>query len=397
MEKFSIKIIYRYPTQSFREIYVEKEREGGKLERMSKNRRLITTILVTIMIFGAMLQLSTIFVVSADWGMIPVIPGVSVYEPGQKAIIAWNGQKEILILTADVTSTVNTTVLQILPLPSNPRRIEEASLESFFIVEELIWYHMPPSYPWGPYGNETDEVRVVFHEKIGMHDITVVEAHSVSEFAEWMDEFLLKSGISQQVSLEEFDLVIEDYMLRGFHFYVLDLIELSSDQRSVEPILYEFDTSFLYYPLLITSPIGGDGKIILFLLTEGIVESGYYPLRKAQYYGPGILEPIQFEVSNEELSLIDPSIGELFEDKAWMTALIYEGPLDKLTEDILITLLTGDLNADGIVDIRDITVFALAFGSYPGHLRWNPNADIDSNGVVNIRDAVKIAMNFGKT
>jgi len=351
------------------------------------------------LLLSALLLLPSVPVVSADRGMIPVIPDVSIYEPGQKAIIAWNGKEEILVLSTDVSSTDNTTVLEILPLPSNPWMIEKASLESFYVVQELIWYHMPPSPP--RFGNETDEVKVIFHEKIGMHDITVVEAHNVSEFAEWMAEFLLENGIGQQVSLESFELVIEDYMSRGFRFYVLDLIELRTDQKSVEPILYKFNTTFLYYPLLITSPIGGDGKIQLFLLTEGIIESGYYPLTKAQYRGRNILEPIQFIVSNKELSSIDPRIGELFKDKAWMTALIYEGPLSVLREDIAITeithVATGDLNIDGKVNIIDVAITAKAFGSYPGHTRWNPIADLNKDGIIDITDISIVAKQFGKT
>jgi len=375
------------------------------LERVKKDRCLMTATLVTILMFSTMLQLDAILmlppisVVLADRGMIPVIPDVSIYEPAQKAIIAWNGQEEILILSTDATSSDNTTVLEILPLPSNPTEIKEASVESFNAVQNLIWYHMP-KYLGPPYfGNETNEVTVVFHEKIGMHDITVVEAHNVSEFAEWMKEFLLRSGISQQVSLENLALAIEDYMMRGFHFYVLDLIELSSEERSVEPIFYRFETSFLYYPLLITSPIGGEGKIILFLITEDTIESGYHPLRKAQYYGIAVSGSIQFEVSNEELSMIDPSIGKLFEAKAWawMTALIYEGTLDQLTEDIAIKPLRGDLNGDGKVNITDIYIAAKAFGSVSGHPRWNPKADMNKDNLVNIIDLFLIVMNLGKT
>jgi len=58
------------------------------------------------------------------------------------------------------------------------------------------------------------------------------------------------------------------------------------------------------------------------------------------------------------------------------------------------TILVGDLNFDGRVDILDISVAAQAFGSYPSHSRWNPKADIDNNGVVNIIDLVKIVQNF---
>jgi len=60
-------------------------------------------------------------------------------------------------------------------------------------------------------------------------------------------------------------------------------------------------------------------------------------------------------------------------------------------------LLLGDLNGDGVVNIGDLVTFRKAFGSYPGHPRWNPNADLDDNGVINILDCVKIAKNFGKT
>lgn len=360
-----------------------------------KNRNGYLAALLTIMIFGVILQLST-SVVLADWGMIPVLP-VPVFEPGQKAIIAWNGQKEILILSADVTSTANTTVLQIMPLPSIPTKIEEASMESFYAVEELIWYRVS-IIPFGEgEWNVPVDVEVVFHEKIGMHDITVVEAYNVSEFAKWMDEFLLKNGITEQVTLQDFVSIIEDYMFRDFHFYVLDLIDTSSEQKSVEPILYEFNTSFLYYPLLITTPVGGDGKITLFLITQHAIGYGYHPLIKAQYYSEENFESIEFQVSKEELFFIDSRIGELFEDTAWMTTLTYDGPLGALTEDLMIKPLTGDLNFDGTVNINDVAVAGLAFGSYPGHPRWNPMADLNDDGVINILDLATIVTDFGKT
>lgn len=53
-----------------------------------------------------------------------------------------------------------------------------------------------------------------------------------------------------------------------------------------------------------------------------------------------------------------------------------------------------DLNEDGKINIEDLYVFAQAFGSYPGHYRWNPKADIDGNGKINVIDAVLIAMKF---
>jgi hypothetical protein len=60
-----------------------------------------------------------------------------------------------------------------------------------------------------------------------------------------------------------------------------------------------------------------------------------------------------------------------------------------------------DLNLDGKIDMKDIGVVAQAYGTYPGHERWNQIADItgeqelvpDDN--VNMRDVALIARNFG--
>jgi len=59
--------------------------------------------------------------------------------------------------------------------------------------------------------------------------------------------------------------------------------------------------------------------------------------------------------------------------------------------------LLGDINGDGKIDIRDIATVALAFGSYPSHPRWNPEADLNYDGKVDIKDIAIVARSFGKT
>jgi len=61
-----------------------------------------------------------------------------------------------------------------------------------------------------------------------------------------------------------------------------------------------------------------------------------------------------------------------------------------------VVVVQGDINKDGKVDIRDITVAAIALGSYSGHPRWNPQADMNKDGRVDIKDIALIAMNYGK-
>jgi len=69
--------------------------------------------------------------VFADGGMIPWPPEVELDQSAQNAIIGWNGEEEIIILSIDLESSINATVLRIIPLPSNPSEIKEGSFESF--------------------------------------------------------------------------------------------------------------------------------------------------------------------------------------------------------------------------------------------------------------------------
>jgi len=59
--------------------------------------------------------------------------------------------------------------------------------------------------------------------------------------------------------------------------------------------------------------------------------------------------------------------------------------------------LTGDVNGDGVVDISDISAIARAYGSYPGHPRWDPDLDLNRDKIIDISDVSLTARNFGNT
>ncbi|UCC27698.1 MAG: DUF2330 domain-containing protein, partial [Candidatus Bathyarchaeota archaeon] len=286
-------------------------------------------------LFLVSMSISSVF---ADRGMIPVNPEVSVYEPGQKAILAWNGHEEIMILSTDVSSSQQTIVLEILPLPSKPT-IAAGSFQSFQRIQNLIWNEGLNLFIYGDKSEvRSGSVEVVFHEEIGAHNITVVKASDTAELSSWMDDFLEASDVDELVSLGSFESVIEDYMNRGFRYYVLDLITVSSEEKSVDPILYRFDCGFLYYPLVITTPVGGNTEITLFLLTEDRVDEDYSPFERANYrVSLWSWQPIEFVLSKGDLSTIDLRIGEIFQYKAWLTVLKYNGKVSSLNKDLMIS------------------------------------------------------------
>jgi hypothetical protein len=57
--------------------------------------------------------------------------------------------------------------------------------------------------------------------------------------------------------------------------------------------------------------------------------------------------------------------------------------------------LVEDITYDGKVDMRDVGQAARAFGTYPGHERWEKEADINFDNVVDMRDIGAIARKFG--
>jgi len=59
--------------------------------------------------------------------------------------------------------------------------------------------------------------------------------------------------------------------------------------------------------------------------------------------------------------------------------------------------IVGDVNGDGKVNLQDVFSVALAYGSYLGDPKWNPNYDINNDGKINLIDYFTTALNYGKT
>ena len=60
------------------------------------------------------------------------------------------------------------------------------------------------------------------------------------------------------------------------------------------------------------------------------------------------------------------------------------------------TGLLGDVNMDGVVNMRDVQRMILLFNSTPSSPNWDPNADVNNDGTVNMRDIMIALQHFNQ-
>lgn len=285
--------------------------------------------------FAVLLVFSTCSAASADRGMI--VPGMaSAYEPGQKAIVAWNGEQEVMILSTNVYASENTWALEVLSLPSQPD-VKEGSFDSFFAIQDILSAYAMKAYARrGLEGGAPLEV--VFHEQIGAHDVFVVRAVDAHELIYWAENSL--GAKIQGISWSGLRNLAAAYIRRGMEYWVFDLVDLSDQLKSREPIIYSFKSRSLYYPLEISSLASGETEITLFALTSDKLR-----MRSAEEVGFRVRSfevgreniPLEFEVSEGELQRISEEVAGLFDGKAWLSVLTYDGSLMNLSGDLILS------------------------------------------------------------
>jgi hypothetical protein len=211
--------------------------------------------------------------VSADRGAMSFFPRVDIYEPAQKAIIAWNGEEELLLLSTDLRASKPTKVLEVLPLPASPV-IKRGDVKVFGRMNDLIRRNLYDFYPSkGPGGRSVEAAaEITFHEKIGAHDITVVHVLDSGYFQEWVGEYLGKQGVAGYKVPPVMLATIQQYILDGYEWFAFDVVELGTALQSNDVIEYRFASDKVYYPLRISGNARGETDIRLTIVSKGGVE-----------------------------------------------------------------------------------------------------------------------------
>jgi hypothetical protein len=199
--------------------------------------------------------------------------GIVVYEPGQRAIILWNGYEEILLLSTDIRTSQDVSILEVIPFPAEPQ-VRLSDFDSFkkmnaLLADRKAWYVSV----LGGMRPIPAPATITFHEKMGAHDIAVVNVLDKDRFVGWVMGFLAgKSAVNPQIR-PEFVQIIGNYLDRGFTWFVFDTIETADRLQSRQPIEYRFRSDSVFYPIEISSLETGRTTIDLTVVTKSRLTS----------------------------------------------------------------------------------------------------------------------------
>jgi hypothetical protein len=199
----------------------------------------------------------------ADMGAIVPAGEVQLSEPGQKAIILFNGQEEVLILATDLAATGQTQALRFIPLPAEPQ-VTLAAKDCFKKAAKLVKKHQLKYLLQHKGGSGTGQaVEVLQQKRIGAHDVTVVKINDPDHFQQWVSGFFKSKGLPVKEGFDGIREVVKWYLDQGIAYFVFDLVEIKKQDEFIAPLQYRFQTEKLYYPLRTSNIFGGQGRIDL--------------------------------------------------------------------------------------------------------------------------------------
>ncbi len=59
--------------------------------------------------------------------------------------------------------------------------------------------------------------------------------------------------------------------------------------------------------------------------------------------------------------------------------------------------MVGDVNGDGVVDVVDLSLVAVAYGAFIGEPNYDPQVDLNKDGVIDVADISTVSIHFGDT
>ncbi len=162
--------------------------------------------------------------------------------PSQKAVIHWDGQAELMVISSKITSDDISNMAWVLPIESTSKPSVTAS--TFTLFEALVDYfkvHMDPQQ-YGEYlmNRDAGGVEVVESKSIGIYNITILKADTSADLLSWLNE---NGYVFPDAGLP----VLEKYTNKGNMYFVANRIDLKNIYSGDIAALEQFINASIAY------------------------------------------------------------------------------------------------------------------------------------------------------
>ncbi len=181
------------------------------------------------------------------------------HESRQQAAIAWNGKSDrtgretMIVSTTSVSSNERSNaMLSVIPLPGPPIEITRVDRRVLSEVKARFNAKMKIGTSGSVTTPETSKL-------LGSHNIFVWKLENVDDFFNQVNDYVAQKYADRAACVVTPDIVkvVEFYFKKGFRYFAFDLAEVGGVSSEKETIAYTFQSTFVYYPLVV-SRIGGE-------------------------------------------------------------------------------------------------------------------------------------------
>ncbi len=200
-------------------------------------------------------------------------------QPKTNVIVAWNGKEdhqgiETMIVSSEeeTRNGRSTAALTIIPLPGEPISIKTVGKRVFHETEKLFLSKtLPPEKE--QYGVSP---KIYVSDDVGAHNIFVWYSETIDDLCAQIFRYVDQkySGRAAAAFDSEALRAIQYYFEKGFRYFAFDLTEARSSSTKA-PIVYTFQSSRLYYPLVVNRVGGGDdvASFKMIIMTPGEIDA----------------------------------------------------------------------------------------------------------------------------
>ncbi len=257
---------------------------------------------------------------------VPFAAGAEVSMPRQRAVTAWNGEEQVLVLCSDLVADRATRVLCVVPFPSEPEvRKADASLfrKGTDQINEKLFPRAPPrrAEPGRDDAGTPDRRpagEVEFAEIAEVEDLKAVQFRDRAALERWALDHLRQAGVEQPELPAALRPAAEEYFASGVRWFAVHVVQIGTEVRTTEAVQYRFDSPAMYYPLRIYRTEAGAGTFQLVLVTPRL-------LCMPRLDGGRVrLMHVPVGLTEDELGYLDKTLDSLLDHRRGMMLRLWE-------------------------------------------------------------------------